>query len=143
MRIFILFASFTFLACFPLSAQNKDSVAIKKYYEENTILWLGWTKYYKNNQLFPLRNLKKEIILSPDAIHEFGEYRRNRVIMETGLIVSTGLLVSSLFVKDRQVKLGMLAGSIVTASISFPVSIITGEHLSRAVWLHNRDILLR
>ena len=143
MRLFILFNLLFLLSCSQLSAQNQDSVAIKKYYEENAILWLGWTKYIKNNQSFPLKNLEKEIVFSPDAIHEFSKYRRYRTYLNISAIVGGGLYLSALVAKDREVKLGMFAGSLVALSFSIPFSLNTSKHLSRAVWLHNRDILLR
>lgn len=143
MRILVLFILILLLADSQIVAQNQDSMAIKKYYEENAILWLGWTKYIKNNQSFPLKNLEKEIIFSPDAIHEFSLYRRNRTYLNVSAIVGGGLYLSALVVKDREVKLGLFAGSLVAFSFSIPLSLNTSKHLSRAVWLHNRDILLR
>ncbi len=143
MRIFLLLSLLYLMAFSQLAAQNQDSVAIKKYYEENAIIWLGWTKYIKNNQTFPLKNLEKEIIFSPDAIHEFSKYRRYRTYLTISAIVGGGLYLSALVAKDREVKLGMFAGSLVALSFSIPFSFDTSKHLSRAVWLHNRDILLR
>lgn len=143
MRICILFNLLFLLAFSQLAAQNQDSVAIKKYYEENAILWLGWTKYIKNNQSFPLKNLEKEIIFSPDATHEFSRYKRNRTYLSISAFVGSGLYLSALLAKDREVKLGMFAGSLVAFSFSIPLSFNTSKHLSRAIWLHNRDILLR
>ncbi len=143
MKPFILFNLLFLLSCSQLRAQNQDSVAIKKYYEENAILWLGWTKYYKNNQSFPLKNLKKEIIFSPDAIHEFSQYKRNRTYLNVTAIVGGGLFFSAFVVKDTEIKLGMLAGSIAVLTFSIPISLNTSKHLSRSIWLHNRDILLR
>ena len=143
MRIFLLLSLLYLMAFSQLAAQNQDSVAIKKYYEENAILWLGWTKYIKNNQTFPLKNLEKEIIFSPDAIHEFSKYRRYRTYLTISAIVGGGLYLSALVAKDREVKLGMFAGSLVALSFSVSFSFDTSKHLNRAIWFHNRDILLR
>ena len=143
MKIAILFNCFFLLSIFQSQGQNQDSLTIRKYYEQNTILWPGWTRYYKNNQSFPLRNLKNEINLSPDAIHEFALYRRNRTGLNVTMIAGTGLFVAALLVNDRQTKLGLLAASTLTVAISLPFSFSTSSHLSRAIWLHNRDIILR
>ena len=143
MRILILFNLFSLAAFSQLCAQNKDSVAIKKYYEENTILWLGWTTYIKNNKSFSLKNLRKEIIFSPEAVHELSKYQRSRTYLTVSGIVGIGLTFSALLVKDREVKLGMMAGGVVALTLSIPFSLRTGNHLSRALWLHNRDILLQ
>ncbi len=143
MRLLFLLGGFILLTLSQVHAQNQDSVAIKKYYEENAIYWLGWTTYYKNNQLFPLRDLKKEIILSPDAIYEFEKYKHNRTGLEISGAIGLGLFFSSFLVQDRQTKVGLLAGSAVALTISLPMSLSTGKHLSRAIWLHNRDVLLK
>jgi hypothetical protein len=141
MKAFILFNLLVLPAFSRLCAQNRDSVAIKKYYEENTILWLGWTNYIKNNKSFPLKNLRKEIIFSPEAVHELSEYKRNRTYLTASTAVGIGLTFSALLVKDREVKLGMMAGGVVALTLSIPFSLRAGKHLSRAIWLHNRDIL--
>lgn len=143
MRIIASICCISLFAFSPLAAQNQDSLAIRKYYEENAILWPGWTKYIKGNKSFPLRNLKEEIIYSPEAIHELSLYRKNRAYLEITMIASTGLLISAILVQDQKVKLGLLTGSLITASISIPLSFNTSAHLSRAIWLHNRDILLK
>ncbi len=143
MRIIILFSLLFLLTTSQIAAQNQDSLAIKKYYEENAILWLGWTKYIKNNQSFPLKNLKKEIIFSPDAIHEFSLYRRNRTYLNVSTVIGSGLFVSSFVAKDTDTRLRRLAISMAVLTFSIPISFNTSKHLSRAIWLHNRDTLLR
>lgn len=143
MRILILFNLLFLLAASQIAAQNQDSLAIKKYYEQNAILWLGWTKYIKNNKSFPLKNLKKEIIFSPDAIHEFSLYRRNRTYLNVSTVIGSGLFVSSFVAKDTDTRLRRLAISMAVLTFSIPISFNTSKHLSRSIWLHNRDILLR
>ena len=143
MKTVFLFVCFLFLGLSYAMAQNQDSVAIKKFYEENTIYWNGSTKYIKNFQSYPLRTLKQEIQFSPDAIHEYKEYRSDYNIARATLLASSVLLVSGILVKDHEVKLGLLSCSIITATISIPFSLNANKHLGRAIWLHNRDVLLR
>ncbi len=143
MRTITVFASLYLLLSVPLKAQTTDSLAIKKYYEENTILWLGSGKYFKGLKSFPLRNLKNEIRYSPDAKYEFDQYRNSRKIYTGILIAGDALLISSLFVKDRDTKFGLLLGSVITFSIGIPVSISSTRNLHRFIWLQNRDVLLR
>lgn len=143
MRYLLLLIFFLLLFRSQSSAQNQDSVAIKKYYEENAILWLGGSRYYKNSQSFPLRSLKGELKFSPAARVEFDQFRRNRTYSTIGLVATGGLLVSSLLVKNRHTKTTLLVGSAVTLSISIPFTIKKQSHLSRAIWYYNRDILLR
>lgn len=143
MRLFILFNLLFLLSCSQLRAQNQDSVAIKKYYEENAILWLGKAKYFKNYQPYPLKNLKNEIKFSPDAKYEFTQYRRNRKILIGSLIATEVLAISSILATDTRAKVGLLAGSLIGLSIAIPASSKSMSHLSKSIWLHNRDILLR
>ncbi len=143
MRNFILLNLLVLLAFSQLVAQNKDSVAIKKYYEENAILWLGKSKYFKNNQSYQLKNLKNEFKFSIDATYEFAQYRRNRKLLIGSLIVTEVLAISSILATDPGIKVGLLAGSLIGISIAIPASSKSFAHLNRAIWLHNRDILLR
>ena len=124
-------------------AQNKDSVAIRRYYEENAILWTGKTRYYKNNQSYPLRNLKEEFSFSKEASWEFAQYRKSGNTAMIGFLVTEGLLVSSFFVKDRNTRYALLAGSVVSLAITLPISAKARKHFYRAIWAYNRDILLR
>ncbi|MBK5279107.1 MAG: hypothetical protein JJE09_09625 [Bacteroidia bacterium] len=143
MRNYLLFTSLLFFSSVQALAQNSDSIAIKKYYEANAILWLGKTKYFKNNQSFPLKQLKTEIKFSPDATYEFDQYRRNLKILMASIIATEVLAISSILAIDPYVKLGLLGGSLITLSIALPANSKTWAHLNRSIWLHNRDILLR
>ena len=131
------------LSTLPSLAQNKDSVAIRRYYEENAILWLGNYKYSKNNQSYPVKNLKEEFKFSRDASAEFVQYRKNNGATITLIAVSGGLLVSAILAKDNRLKAGLLAGSVLSATISIPISFKAVKQLNRSVWFYNRDILLR
>ena len=143
MKPLFLIAFFLLMGLSCAMAQNQDSVAIKKFYEENTIYWNGSTKYIKNFQSYPLRKLKDEIQFSPDAIHAYKQYRRDYNITRATLLASGVLLLSGMLVKDHEVKLGLLSCSIITTTVSIPFSLSSSKHLGRSIWLHNRDILLR
>lgn len=143
MRCLLLSSFFLLMIRSHSSAQNQDSVAIRKYYEENAILWLGGSRYYKHNQSFPLKSLKTEMKFSPAAMVELDQFRRSRTYSTIGLVATGGLLVSSFLVKNRHTKTTLLVGSAVTLSISIPFTIKKQSHLSRAIWYYNRDILLR
>ncbi|MEQ8304836.1 MAG: hypothetical protein RIB47_15685 [Cyclobacteriaceae bacterium] len=126
-----------------VNAQSQDSLEFKNYYEQNAILWTGWTKYYKNNQAYPLKDLRKEIVFSTEAQNELALYRRNRTFLDISMIAAAGLLVSSLIVEKQELRIGLATASIVTATISLPFSFSTSRHLSKAIWFHNRDVLLK
>jgi hypothetical protein len=143
MRTLILFCCLFLVIIVPLNAQNPDSLAVKKYYEANTILWTGTGKYFKGMQSYRLQNLKNEPIDSPDAKFEFDGYVHSNNVFSVMIVASSALIVSSLIVKDNNTKVGLLFGSLVSYSIAIPFSSKSRRHLSRFIWLQNRDILLR
>ena len=141
---FMKILSFFFLLVgISLSAQSQDSLEFKKYYEQNAILWTGWTKYYKNNKAYPLKDLRKEITFSAEAQNELALYRRNRTFLTIGMITTAGLLISSALVENQDLRIRLATASVVTATISLPFSFSTSKHLGKAIWFHNRDVLMK
>jgi hypothetical protein len=143
MKITAIFRVFFLLAAVQSMAQNADSLAIKKYYDENAILWLGGLRYYKNNESFGLKHLKEEFKPYPIAAHEYSQYRTNRAFLTGTALVGVSLLVSSYLVHDRHTRQALALGSVISFAIAIPFAIKTKSHLSRAIWIHNRDMLLR
>ena len=134
-----------FLCLFISSAwsQNRDSIAIRRYYEENSIVWLGRTKYEKNGQLYPLHNLKTEFIPYRDASTEFRNYQKTNRTVIGAMVLSSALLFTSIVAKDRTLKYVCLAGSFVSITVAVPLSYKGLRQLSRSIWYYNRDILLK
>lgn len=138
-------SSIFFLCLFALhaSGQNRDSIAIRRYYEENSILWLGQSKYEKNNQIYPVQNLKNEFTAYRDASAEFKKYQKTNRGVGAAIITSTLLLTTSFIVKDRNVKIACAAGSVVAISVAIPLGYKSIKQLTRSIWYYNRDILLQ
>jgi uncharacterized membrane protein len=142
-RSFMLMFFLAAAGILPSVAQNRDSIAIRRYYEENTIFWMGQNRYYKNNQSYPIKNLKEEFKFSKDASWEYDLYRKSSSKALIGLLATEVLAISSIIVKDRNTKIALLAGSIVTLAISIPLSAKARKHFHRSIYYYNRDILLR
>lgn len=143
MKIFQL--SLIILFCvilYPACSQSGD-LAIKKYYEENAIYWLGNYKYMKNSQKYPLKNLGDEFRFSLDATTLFNDFKKTNRLMIGCLILSSGFLISGIVVKDQRMKLNFLAGSMVVAAFAIPLSMKFSRQINQSIWLYNRDILLR
>lgn len=128
----------------PSLCQNTDSIAIRKYYQENSILWLGSGKYYKNEVAYPLRRLKTEMSGSPDALFEFKKYRKQETFAKIGFAAGTGLIVASFFERRRHYSTSSyIYAGVAVVAVSIPLHLGANKHLGRAVWYYNRDILLR
>ena len=70
-------------------------------------------------------------------------YQQNRRVATGLYIAGSALLVSSFFVRNRNTKAGLAAGSVLVFSISIPITFRMTAHLNRAAWIHNRDMLIR
>lgn len=127
-----------------LVAQSQDSIAIRKFYNENAILWTGsWSHYYQNNKTYPLKQLGDVVKFSPQALLEYQEYRKDRRVTIVLFTMSTSLLVSSVLVNDRNTKIVLAGGAVLTATIGIPFAKGWTSHLSKTIWIHNRDMLTR
>lgn len=127
-----------------LSAQDKDSLAIRTFYNKNAILVTGNLNYYfQDDKRYPMKQMREVLKFSPEALHEFNEYQKDRSTTVFFLVTSVSCLVSSVFVKDRETRLALGVGAVLTAGIAIPFSKGWTTHLNRAVWVHNRDMLIR
>ena len=123
-------------------AQNPDSAAIRKLYTEKSVLLRGnMYKYQLGDQVYPVKNLESLYRFHPEALTEFYKYQKNRRASVALLTVSGALVVSSLFVKDRDTKIILATGGIVTATISIPFVSGWSNHLLQSVWIYNRDVV--
>lgn len=122
----------------PLSAQFND------IYESETI-YLQNSTYVKGGVKYPLgffhSRLKKEMQISPDAMLEFRKYERKRNAFIGTYAIGSALLISNLFVKNANTQRVLLGASLGVMVISIPFSIQSGNHLNRAVWIRNGDVL--
>lgn len=126
-----------------VNGQNRDSIAVRNFYEQNTILWPGQNKYIKSNQSYPLKNLANEFSFSKEASWEFKQYKQSRTVALITAIAGNALIISSTLTRDRGTRIGLLGSSLVPLTISLTFSIKATPHLQRAIWIHNRDVLIR
>lgn len=131
-------------SCSLAFGQNKDSIAIRNFYNENALFWPGgFNKYRQGGKWHKFQEMEEVIRFSPEATldyHKFMSNRRTSLILMTTSIV---LLTSSIFVKDQQARIGLAAGAVFTAGISIPFARRWTFYLNRTIWVHNRDMLIR
>lgn len=125
------------------AGQSADSLEIKRYYEQNTIFWPGRKVYFVGDQQFQLRDLKEQLSFSREATFELREFKRDRRRYWTTLLLSEVLFVTSITSRHPQTGLPMLLAAGIGFSISTRYYNRSVAHLQRAIWVHNRDVLLR
>lgn len=138
--------SFVFAACFMALVsvgQSADSLEIKRYYERNTIFWPGRKVFFVGDQQFQLRDLKEQMAFSKEATLELREFRRDRRRYWITLALAEVLIVASVTSRDPQVGLPLLLVSGIGFTFSTRYYNRSVAHLQRAIWVHNRDVLLR
>lgn len=124
-------------------AQDQDSIAIRKYYDQNTILWTGTRKYFKNNQSCPVKNLRYEYAFSKEATQEYQLYRKYNQRFWIVYVLSAAAVLIVPFTDEPEVGVPILLSSLVGFGISLPIARRAQHHFHRAIWVHNRDVLLR
>jgi len=122
---------------------QSDSLAIKRYYEQNTIYWPGRRTYVKADKHYPLKNLRQEFEFSKEAKLEWREYRRDKRRALICLVVGETLLLGGVISDEPIALLTATGGAVVLLTMAVKYSNRSFAHLNRAVWVHNRDVLLR
>lgn len=123
---------------------NSLAAQFNDIYQKETI-YLQNSTYVKGGVKYPLgffhSRLKKEMQISPDAMLEFRKYERKRNTFIATYAVGSGLLISNLFVKKPSTQKVLLGAGIGVMVISLPFSIQSGNHLQKALWIRNGDVL--
>lgn len=123
--------------------QSSDSLAVKHYYEQNTIYWAGGKWYFKGDVKYPFKNLKNELKLSKEATLEFKAYRRaNRNVIISTLLFD-GFVLGMITTEEITPFLLLTSAAVLTGGLTFAYSRQAFAHLQRAIWAYNRDVLLR
>jgi hypothetical protein len=127
--------------------QNISRDSLKLKYERETV-YIKMGKYIKNGVKTPIgfwgSALEKEFKFSNDGQKEYQLYRK-RVI--TGFLIMTagyavGILGPSLGGDKINTSIPLAAGFGLIC-ISIPITINGSNHLTKAIWLRNRDVLLQ
>jgi hypothetical protein len=139
--ILLLFSSIPF-ASFAQNSIYTDTLARK--YDRMTI-YLKNGGFEKDGQTIPYgmfkMNLRKELTISPMALHE---YKRSRTNFWVGMgcsITSTVLMLSS--IQSNGIKKELFYSGLGMSLLSIPFSISAQNQLNRSVWLYNRDVIVR
>lgn len=132
----------------PVSAQQNDSLFQSKTptskYQAETI-YLTFTGFVKNGKAEEMGltggKLKKEMMVSPDAVIVFSKFQRQRnwIFLLSGLQLATS--ITALTTKNKSLKTGMLVSGAALSVISIPLYIGSVNNENKAVWLRNRDVL--
>ncbi len=136
---------FLCLVCFLFS--NNKSIAqltVDKNYYANTIYIQG-NKYVKNGVKKPIgffhQNIKEEMKISPMGLKEFKKFetKRNTSLFLTGGAIA--LVIMANRVDNENAQLGFALGGLALALVSIPLSVQSGNHIQKAIWLRNDDAL--
>lgn len=147
--------AFSFLFHFTFFAQespvsNQDSLLqkLKENYETKTILSDGFgfeiNGAYRGYGLM-LSKLKAELKNSSDAKAEFKlfEKKRNGVIALN--LAGLGLIVTgaSIYDSNKKIASGLILTGCLGVVFSLPLSAKASRHLSKSIWLYNRDAIFK
>jgi hypothetical protein len=130
---------------FTIHAQNSiytDTLARK--YDRNTI-YLKNGGFEKDGMTVPYgafkMNLKKELTVSPMAMHEYKRSRTNFWVGTACNVGSTVLILRS--IQGSGIKKELFYTGLGFNLLSIPFNILAQNQLNRSVWLYNRDAVVR
>ncbi|MEO6133490.1 MAG: hypothetical protein ABIQ02_16740 [Saprospiraceae bacterium] len=142
-----LFISIMVVSTYAVSAQSdtldRESKADSKYTKE--AIYLTMTGYVKNNKHYDIGvvggKLKKELIISPEAIPTFEKYQRQRkwTLLFSGIQLAAE--ITALITKDKSLRTGLLIGAGATSVVIIPLFLSSNKNLSKAVWIRNGAVL--
>jgi len=137
---------FFILLCmsYTTNAQSISMDSLKARYNNETIHLLN-KHYVKGDKIITHAELVHEFSLSPDATASYQSYKSNRttamIFADLGLVTLLGGSIISLNNKDLAPL--VFAGFITFSDLSIIFSTIAHKHFDHAVWIRNRDILIR
>ena len=136
------FLAFLFLFASFLTAQDRCDK-----FQKEAIMYVRPYAFFKGGESHPsgffYGKLKKEMEVSPMALAEFKNYKRNRNISYLMIGASLGALIGTGYVDDRRWQGALLIGSLGLSIGSIRFSMDSMNNLHRSVWLHNEDLLLK
>lgn len=141
---FIISAAFLL---FSLHANAQlDTAALKLKYEKEVIYFSGG-KYVKDGVKYPYKQLKNEFSNSPEGLKVFKMYEsdaeKSRFASNAFLgLVITGIIVDFTTQQDKLAS-GLVLAGIIPLGFSIHFSTRADKKMKKAVWLRNRDVLLR
>ena len=123
-----------------------DTAALKLKYEKEVIYFSGG-KYVKDGVKYPYRQLKNEFSNSTEGLKTFKMYESDAEKSRYAARAFLGLLITGIIVDFTTEQSNLAAGLALAAFIpygfSIHFSIRADKKMKKAVWLRNRDVLLR
>lgn len=140
--IIIILSSITTYAISAQSSLYSDTLIHK--YDRNTI-YLKKGGFEKNGQTIRFgalkKNLKKELTASPMALQEYKRSRTNFWVAMSCTVVSTALTLSG--IQRKYIYKELSYSGLSLSLLTIPFNIKAQNQLNRAVWLYNREAILR
>jgi len=121
-----------------------DSISLKDIYRKE-VIYLGGNKYIKNYTAYPIKNLKNEFEPNTEGFEQYrlflSDQHKSRLYAGFGLtFIVLGIIVGR---NEPDLGYGLILGSIVPTGISFSLKLKADKKMKKAVWLRNRDVLLK
>jgi hypothetical protein len=138
MKISFLFIFF--LSATAVRSQSTDS--LKHKYINQTITPYG-SYFLKGNEKLLYRDLPQELKISELAMVSFNLAKRNRntAIVYRYISLASALASISFIRGNRDLAYGFLGGNIVFTILGARHMTLYKQHLDRALWLYNKDVL--
>jgi len=133
--------SFIFLSFQMLFAQSP----IEKYEQESIYLTTGgFVKGgVKHSAIFSYRGMKKAMKGSLPARAEYQRFSEKRKWAIGLSLIGLTSVIAAIGVEDNiELRRGLLLGGLGATFASVPISTSSTNHLQKAAWLYNRDLLL-
>ena len=135
--LFLLF----FYSIQALFGQKLSGESIKERYEQQTVFWQG-NKLMFQGQKLKLNQFKSELLRYEDSRMEFDLYKKHD---RNGWIwygVAVGGIIASVAWRDDTAS-GISLGVSLSALLPSLIHLVKADkHLSKSIWLYNRDALL-
>ena len=150
-KIAICIAAYVISACIPVIAQESDTIVKGKYERETIMLEGNKDRYSKNKKWKKIGifkpKLEGEFIASSheskDEVKIFRKQRRRGAI----LLIAGGTVFISSVVVAPFIALPVFAASFGSGISAYYVGAFdlhkSRRHLQKAIWLHNRDVLVK
>lgn len=122
-----------------------DTAALKLKYEKEVIYFSG-ARYVKGGTEYQLKNLKNEFSFSVDGMNMYkmyqSDFQKQRLYSSLFLVTYISGIVIGLNTGGN-VGTAIIIGSLIPMGVSFHFGFSADKKMKKAVWLRNRDVLLR
>ena len=122
-----------------------DSATLKLKYEKEVIYFSGG-RYVKGDVQYNFKNLKNEFGFSVDGMNMYkmyqSDYQKQRLYGALFLVTYISGIVIGVNTGGN-VATAIIIGSLIPMGVSFHFAFRADKRMKKAIWLRNRDVLLR